>query len=319
VCCHGRCALGFCSEVVGVSNVTPNRIALDPGHVYWTDSNGVGKFDFQDHTQTELATGQNIPQGIAVTPSAAYWTDYGLCADGGACEGGVQSVGLDGGVVYGYPGAQPRAVNVVTDATSVYWGGCNEDTTGACPGGTCTAYVASAPLGGGTPTTLYTGTGCTGDIAVDATYVYWTDFQADTVLKLPIAGGPVSTIASGQAGPWAIAVDATAVYWSNEGTAANNYTDGTILKSTLVGGVVTTLATGQENPVGILLDGTNVYWWTAGTQAANYSDGVVASQPLAGGPSTTIVADAGVIFSCAVAPTALYCAEYGGLMRIMPK
>jgi hypothetical protein len=73
------------------------------------------------------------------------------------------------------------------------------------------------------------GRGSTGAIAVDETYVYWTD-STDTVSKVPIAGGEPTPIATGQKSPFGIAADAKYVYWTNVGTAENDYRDGEVMK-----------------------------------------------------------------------------------------
>ena len=54
-------------------------------------------------------------------------------------------------------------------------------------------------------------------IAVDATSVYWTNYEGGTVQKVGLGGGTPVTLASGQATPYDIAVDATSVYWTNLG------------------------------------------------------------------------------------------------------
>lgn len=66
-------------------------------------------------------------------------------------------------------------------------------------------------------------------IAVDDTFVYWTD-GTDAVSRVPIAGGEPTQIATGQKSPFGIAVDATYVYWTNIGTAENDYNDGEVMK-----------------------------------------------------------------------------------------
>jgi sugar lactone lactonase YvrE len=59
---------------------------------------------------------------------------------------------------------------------------------------------------------------------VDATSVYWTNYNGGAVMKVPLGGGTATTLASGQNYPYGIAVDATSVYWTN------NAIGGTVMK-----------------------------------------------------------------------------------------
>ena len=98
---------------------------------------------------------------------------------------------------------------VAVDASRVYWATSNT--------------IKSAPLDGGTVSTLAAGYGPT-RIAVDSTRLYWTDTVANGVLSVPIGGGRVTTLSSTPGSqPQDLAIDATSVYWVNSyfgGTAA---------------------------------------------------------------------------------------------------
>ena len=53
-------------------------------------------------------------------------------------------------------------------------------------------------------------------MAVDVTYLYWTDWGSfGTVMRVPVGGGTPTTIAAGQGKPTYLAVDAAGVYWTN--------------------------------------------------------------------------------------------------------
>jgi hypothetical protein len=52
-------------------------------------------------------------------------------------------------------------------------------------------------------------------LVVDDVNVYWPEFEAGKVLMVPRSGGRVTTLASGRNGPRSVAVDSSYVYWTD--------------------------------------------------------------------------------------------------------
>ena len=119
-------------------------------------------------------------------------------------------------------------------------------------------------------------------IAVDATYIYWTDMFSPngSVMKMPLAGGAPITLASNQDSPESIAVDANNVYWTNAGTPVYGAPgDGTIMKVAIGGGAPQVLASGLE-PRNLVVANGDVYWTDTVTDTG---DGAVMKVSSAGG------------------------------------
>ena len=70
-----------------------------------------------------------------------------------------------------------------------------------------TGTVKSVPIAGGTSNPIAQNQGAPMGVAVDSQFVYWTNFDDNTVLKAPMRGGMSFTLASRQNNPSAIAVD----------------------------------------------------------------------------------------------------------------
>ena len=142
-----------------------------------------------------------------------------------------------------------------------------DETCGACASDCACAPTVIANLGGSAGTQ---------NLAVDSSYVYWSNYNDGRVMRAPLGGGAPSTLASGPAnGPRGIAVDGAAVYWADQAT-------GTISRMPLAGGTPTVLATGQASPYGVAVDGTSVYW-------VNLDGGEVRKVPKVGGAMVTLV------------------------------
>ncbi len=140
----------------------------------------------------------------------------------------------------------------------------------SCPDGeSCSGGACGCPESACTVAIVASGQSGVTNLALDATHVYWTNFDGDQVMRQAKAGGEVETIASGQDGAHGIAVDATHVYWTN-------VVGDQVMRRAVAGGEVETIASGQDGAHGIALDATHVYW-------TNREADTVARRALSGG------------------------------------
>ena len=252
-----------------------------------------------------LASGY-YPITIAVDATSVYWGNKG-CTNGFPGDRSVMKVPVGGGTVTTLASNQDPVVLTV-DATNVYWTdafGCSTGDPGDVAEGSGT--VMKMALDGGTPTTLVPwGPFAPQGIAVDATSVYWADFQGPAaVLTVPVGGGTPTSLAPfpqvwglGTACD-AVAVDATSLYW---------VTGSAVSSLPLDGGTPITLWQGQPVIDAFALDAENVYWGT--------SDGAVMMVPKSGGTASTLASGLGAIWSMAVDSKNVYWGTGEGLMRM---
>lgn len=173
-------------------------------------------------------------------------------------------------------------VNLQTDKSH-----CGDCDTACASDHVCTGGVCKAA----SPITLASGQNAPFGIAVDDGFVYWTNYEGGTVMKVSKSGdGSPTTLASGQGHPHSIAVDADAIYWTN-------VSGGTVVKMDKSGGALI-IASGQDSPYGIAVDGDAIYWVNAGgtVMKAGKADGVV----------TTLASGQGNPFGIALASNIVY-------------
>jgi hypothetical protein len=233
-------------------------LAVDGTSIYWVNpgvrgnSDGtVMKMPLDGGTATTLASGQNLPVAIAIDSTSVYWTNYGSDVHGGdgggAKDGSVMSVPLEGGTPTILAQGQKFPLGIATDGTNVYW---------LSQGGPA---VMTAPLAGGTPMALASARSWGTGIAVDSTGVYWSSPGERAVTRTPLdgsAGTILFSTPSADPAPNGIAIDDKNVYWTE-------FLGGGIVKAPLAGGPPTTIFAGHAGhgiPAGIAVDSTSVYW-----------------------------------------------------------
>jgi hypothetical protein len=99
------------------------------------------------------------------------------------------------------------AVDIVLDATHVYWG--TQDA------------IKRRQKPAGDLQFMATETATVVSIAVDASSVYWSTADGH-IRRVPKEGGTTETLAAGQSSPRSLELDDVAVYWANPGTLAEN-------------------------------------------------------------------------------------------------
>lgn len=112
-------------------------------------------------------------------------------------------------------------------------------------------------------TTLVSGLNRPLSVAVDSSYLYWSEMgsgsDTGTLKKMEISSGSITTLATDLKQPYYIAIDETSVYWT-EFSYAGGAGSGAMKKVDIAGGSVTTLASGEYQPLTIAVDAANVYW-----------------------------------------------------------
>jgi hypothetical protein len=208
----------------------PLAVATDGQNVYWTDStagtiNQTALAGANAGSTLVLAANRSFPVAIAVDATNVYWIDNGTLANTGSVNrvpigvaNAITPIATSENLPWALALYPPFTSQTSTPpaATTVYW------TNQTNPG---TVKSAKTATPGAAPTVIAPNQLAPYGIAVDSQYVYWTNFDGNTVVKAPLAGGAEYVLASGANLniPTSIAVDSVNVYWANQG-------NGTIFK-----------------------------------------------------------------------------------------
>lgn len=273
--CNGSmvCEGGACvSCTSGAACALPN-----PCHAGALDCSGVTPVcqDLGPRPDESTCGSGSVCCGDSCVAETANCGRCGHDCQGGACAGGACQAFVVA------PATEPYCVAV--DSTGIYF------TMNTAPG-------LLLKVAGGSYIQLSYG-GNPAYLALDDTYVYWTDAANGDVNKVNKAVGPQQTLATGTwRGAGAIAVDSTNVYWAAPGAIESVGLDG---------GVATSLFA-TSDPRGIALDATNVYWtwWSGG----------VGQGPLGGGSATTLATTSDA-WGVAVDAANVYWSDASGIVR----
>jgi hypothetical protein len=199
----GRANINGTGATNGFVPTEAGAVAVDGGHIYWTEpkSDAIGRSDLAGtNVNNEFITGADNPQGIAVDAGHVYWTNEGSDTIGRSelNGGGVQQNFISGA-------SQPRGIAV--GGGFIYWTNIGStdigraEVSGANPNAAFITRSAEEVPGG---------------IAVNATNLFWAADEGGVrkVIKTDLTGG--SETSTNTLGARDVAVDGTYVYWSNE-------------------------------------------------------------------------------------------------------
>lgn len=201
-------------ELVG-SETCPGiqAMVVDATSLYWTSeyAGTVTKVGLEGGPVYVLAAGQSQPNAIAVDATAVYW----------AAEKGIMKVGLNGGEVVTLVGwAEPHNhMDIAVFDGYLYWA-----ESGSFPYDNA-GRIMRIRVDGANLETLVDQQTIPSSIAVDASGVYWNDYEG-TLKKAGLHGdNPITLVLVGSM--TSIALDASSVYWALE---TGGYTPAKVMK-----------------------------------------------------------------------------------------
>ncbi len=212
---------------------------------------------------------RNVYYGYAATPTGGI----AMAAKDGSTSSCIE---CDLGVVR----------EIATDATTVYWAN------------TGSGELKSAPLGGGTVSSLWSGPIGT-PIAVDPHHVFWADGTADALMMANLDGSAPTAIATSQPSISSIAAHSGHVYWISASR---------LMEMDIASRTPNTLLPSLNHGKSVAVDATHIYWVEGDWDLPNNE---LNRMPKSGGSVDTIATRSA--FAIALDTSHVYVADnYGG-------
>jgi hypothetical protein len=230
-CGADPCDAGACVPLVLASHGlwTPDDLAVDGAHVFYTLEflNEVRSVPVGGGPSMLVATA-SLPESIAVDGTSAYWTE----------PTAIKKVAKTGGAPVTLVSGLNNPYGIALDENNVYF--------------TVDGDVRRVPKEGGAVTVLAQNQGFVVPmkLAIDATHLYWPDFDAMQVMKLPLAGGAPVVLATAPEKVSTVALHGDTAFFSSSDT---------IYSVPVSGGAPTVLASGFFVLLSIASDGARVY------------------------------------------------------------
>ncbi len=161
-----KCATGGCSgNPTLLATVTnPAYVVVDKTGLYWTSGNSVRRCSTSCANDSVLLANSGFVNQVATDGTNVYWGGSALyaCAVNGC--GGFPTIVTPGNFPFG----------VVVDATDIYYSTPGLSSIWKCPKGDCS----------GGPTVVSAAQSSPGQLAQDATAIYWGNYAGGAVVKI---------------------------------------------------------------------------------------------------------------------------------------
>jgi hypothetical protein len=197
---------GGATRVVATDTST-STVAAANGNIYWFDEpDGGGAPLVAKEAPVDGGAPTTISLPSQVPPTAAVFSIVSNDAVYALVPSGIVRVPFDGSPAGWF---DAPLGGLTADDTNLYW--MEEEDNNSYE-------LKTISKSGGGSATLATEQGLTGGLAVDASFLYFTQVAPPgRILKMPKGGGQISIVVDNQNYPQFIAVDDTNIYWDDFG------------------------------------------------------------------------------------------------------